>query len=150
VPAADAHNHCANDEFPPVPERVGAGNADIEHEHEAEHRGRDNPVAVMTGAGPGLGFLLGVRSGRPRPQPGRQRARRTASPRRPPRPADPEGSGRRRAGDISDAEVAERLVTAATGRFGRLDVLVADAGVIQVGPVQAMGPDDFAEAMDVM
>src|SRR6476619_7084256 len=41
-------------------------------------------------------------------------------------------------GDVSDPEVAQGLVTAAGERFGRLDVLVANAGVIQVGPVQAM------------
>src|SRR6478609_3110090 len=38
------------------------------------------------------------------------------------------------AGDVSDPAVAARLATAATERFGRLDVLVANAGVIQVGP----------------
>lgn len=54
------------------------------------------------------------------------------------------------AGDVGDPAVAEELVTTATQRYGRLDVLVANAGVIQVGPAQAMHPDDFTTAIDAM
>ena len=36
-----------------------------------------------------------------------------------------------------------------TERFGRMDVLVNNAGIISVGPAQAMTRQDFAEAMDV-
>src|SRR3954447_20844402 len=108
------------------------------------------PVAVVTGASRGLGFLLAC-----------ELADRGHNLVVNARSADglaaPATGLRSRgvqvdevAGDVSDPEVAARLVTAATGRFGRLDVLVANAGVIQVGPVQAMRPEDFAEAMDVM
>lgn len=148
MPAADAHNHSATDEFRPVPERVRAGNADIEHE--AEFRRRRQPGGRGYGRQSWPGFLLAC-----------DLADRGHNLVVNARSADGLAAAatdlRSRgvqvvdvAGDISDPEVAERLVTAATGRFGRLDVLVANAGVIQVGPVQAMRPDDFAQAMDVM
>ena len=35
-------------------------------------------------------------------------------------------------------------------RFGRLDIVVANAGVIQVGPLESMHIEDFQQAMDVM
>lgn len=52
--------------------------------------------------------------------------------------------------DIGVAAEAGRVVDAALARFGRLDVLVCNAGLIQVGPAAAMRPDDYAQAMDVM
>ncbi len=50
--------------------------------------------------------------------------------------------------DIGVAAEAGRVVDAALARFGRLDVLVCNAGLIQVGPAAAMRPDDYAQAMD--
>ncbi len=52
--------------------------------------------------------------------------------------------------DVADAAEARRVVAAAEDRFGRLDVLVLNAGIIQVGPAAAMTEADFASAMDVM
>ena len=54
------------------------------------------------------------------------------------------------AGDVADPAVGQRLVDTATERFGRLDVLVTNAGSIQVGPAFAMRAADFTNAMDVM
>lgn len=51
--------------------------------------------------------------------------------------------------DVSQQEQVERAVAATVQRFGRLDVLVNDAGVIQVGPLQHMELSDFRDAMDV-
>jgi NAD(P)-dependent dehydrogenase (short-subunit alcohol dehydrogenase family) len=51
--------------------------------------------------------------------------------------------------DVSKASDVERLVAAALARFGRIDVLVNSAGIIQVGPVQTLGLLDFEKAMSV-
>ncbi|WP_222131319.1 SDR family NAD(P)-dependent oxidoreductase [Pseudonocardia sp. C8] len=52
--------------------------------------------------------------------------------------------------DVTDRADAARLVAETERRFGRLDVLVTNAGVIQVGPVAHMRLEDFRHAMDVM
>jgi len=108
------------------------------------------PVAVVTGASRGLGFLLA-----------RELADRghdlvicarsaeglaTAA-------AELRGRGGQVvtvAADVSVQAQAEAVVAAATEHFGRLDVLVANAGVIQVGPAAAMRTSDFADALGVM
>ena len=110
----------------------------------------DRPVAIVTGASRGLGFLLA-----------RGLADRGHDLVINARSADGLAAAavdlRSRgvqvaevAGDVGDPAVAEELVTTATQRYGRLDILVANAGVIQVGPAQTMHPDDFATAIDVM
>ncbi len=52
--------------------------------------------------------------------------------------------------DVGDRSQVERLVVATMQRYGRIDVLVNNAGTIQVGPVHNMTIEDFEEAMDVM
>jgi short-subunit dehydrogenase len=54
------------------------------------------------------------------------------------------------AADVAKESDAGRVVRAATENFGRLDVLVANAGTIQVGPAAAMQASDFADALGVM
>ena len=51
--------------------------------------------------------------------------------------------------DVGDRADAERLIAEAVERTGRLDVLINNAGVIQVGPVEHMAVADFEEAMAV-
>lgn len=51
--------------------------------------------------------------------------------------------------DVAHQEQVNSAVAATVKRFGRLDVLVNDAGVIQVGPLQHMQIDDFRDAMGV-
>jgi NAD(P)-dependent dehydrogenase (short-subunit alcohol dehydrogenase family) len=51
--------------------------------------------------------------------------------------------------DVSNRDDAERLVRTAAERTGRVDVLVNNAGVIQVGPLDHMKLADFEEAMAV-
>ncbi len=52
--------------------------------------------------------------------------------------------------DVSDAEQTRQCVEQATAHFGRIDVLVNDAGVISAGPLQTTTRHDFEEAMDIM
>lgn len=52
-------------------------------------------------------------------------------------------------GDVSVEGDARRMIGAATDRFGRLDVLVANAGVIPLGDVMEMTADDWDQVMAV-
>jgi short-subunit dehydrogenase len=51
--------------------------------------------------------------------------------------------------DLSDRAQAEALVRRVDGEFGPIDVLINNAGVIEVGPVETMNLADFEEAMRV-
>jgi NAD(P)-dependent dehydrogenase (short-subunit alcohol dehydrogenase family) len=48
------------------------------------------------------------------------------------------------AGDIADAETAERLVDVAVSRFGRIDTLINNAGAFVAKPFTAYAPEDYA------
>lgn len=52
--------------------------------------------------------------------------------------------------DVGDAADAARLVAQVEHRFGRLDLLVTNAGIIQVGAAADMRAQDHAQAMDIM
>jgi NAD(P)-dependent dehydrogenase (short-subunit alcohol dehydrogenase family) len=51
--------------------------------------------------------------------------------------------------DVSDPAQAASFVAQAKARFGRIDVLINNAGIIQVGPLESMGVQDFRQAMDI-
>jgi short-subunit dehydrogenase len=52
--------------------------------------------------------------------------------------------------DVSDREQVRRLVHQATERFGRIDILINNAGVMTVGPLATQTIEDFERAMNVM
>lgn len=52
-------------------------------------------------------------------------------------------------GDVAVEQDARRMIGAATDRFGRLDVLVANAGIIPLGDATEMTPDGWDEVMAV-
>jgi NAD(P)-dependent dehydrogenase (short-subunit alcohol dehydrogenase family) len=51
-------------------------------------------------------------------------------------------------GDVRRRYEAERAIAQAFDRFGRIDVLINNAGIIQVGPVHHMQLSDYQEAME--
>ncbi len=51
--------------------------------------------------------------------------------------------------DLRDKNDARRMVQETVNRFGQIDILINNAGVITVGPIDSMTVGDFEEAMDV-
>ena len=51
--------------------------------------------------------------------------------------------------DVSSAAQASSLVEQTLHRFGHLDVLINNAGIIQVAPLESMGLQDFRAAMEI-
>ena len=52
--------------------------------------------------------------------------------------------------DVGDPEQVETMVNAVIQHYGRIDVLVNNAGVMQVGPLHTMTLPDFEHAMEVI
>jgi short-subunit dehydrogenase len=110
----------------------------------------DRPVALVTGASRGLGFLL-ARELADRGHDLVVCARSTDGL----TPAAEELRGRGATvvevtADVGVEDDAKRLVAEAERAFGRLDVLVTNAGIIQVGPARELTAKEFAAAMDTM
>jgi NAD(P)-dependent dehydrogenase (short-subunit alcohol dehydrogenase family) len=51
--------------------------------------------------------------------------------------------------DVRSQEQVDQMIDDVYERFGKLDVLVNNAGVIQVGPLETQTKEDFENAMDV-
>jgi NAD(P)-dependent dehydrogenase (short-subunit alcohol dehydrogenase family) len=114
---------------------------------EADLRGE---VALITGGSRGLGFLLA-----------RELARegcRLVICARDSRELDAARAELERGGaqvlavpcDMTDRTQVEELIAASTRHYGRVDLLVNNAGAIEVGPIDAMTIEDFEQAMGLM
>jgi len=53
------------------------------------------------------------------------------------------------AADLSEPAECHRLVSETLARFGRIDVLVNNAGIIEVGPIEAQSTEAFERAMRI-
>lgn len=51
--------------------------------------------------------------------------------------------------DVSEEQEADKMIQFVFKKFGRLDVLVNNAGIIQVGPIGTMTNKDFSEVMAI-
>ncbi len=52
--------------------------------------------------------------------------------------------------DVTVNDEVTEFITAVLARYGKIDVLINNAGTISVGPIEAQTLTDFQEAMDVM
>jgi short-subunit dehydrogenase len=52
--------------------------------------------------------------------------------------------------DVTDRDQVRKLVQRAIDQFGRIDVLINNAGAMSVGPLDMTAVDDFEQAMNVM
>jgi NAD(P)-dependent dehydrogenase (short-subunit alcohol dehydrogenase family) len=52
--------------------------------------------------------------------------------------------------DVTNQPQVHSVVAQATQHFGRVDIVVNNAGIIQVGPLSTTTMEDFAQALDVM
>lgn len=107
-------------------------------------------MALVLGASRGLGFLLAQELGRR----GHDLAvvARSADGLEAARP-DLEATGATvlaLPADLSSRPDAETVVETAAQRFGRLDVVVANAGIVQVAPVSALDAQDVVDAHDAI
>ncbi|NUR31490.1 MAG: SDR family NAD(P)-dependent oxidoreductase [Catenulispora sp.] len=107
-------------------------------------------TALVTGGSRGLGLLIAERLGR--------RGCRVMICARDADELETAGRRLRAAGvdaetvvcDVTDPGAGKHLVDTVTSRFGQLDVLVNNAGVIQVGPLKALTGPDFDNAWQTM
>jgi short-subunit dehydrogenase len=52
--------------------------------------------------------------------------------------------------DVADFQQVEGMVKDIENRFGHIDLLINNAGIIMVGPMETFNHDDYEKAMDVM
>jgi short-subunit dehydrogenase len=107
-------------------------------------------VAVITGASRGLGLLLAAELAR--------RGCRLVLCARDIAELNHAATRLRKAGadvttvacDVTREESSGQLIDAAREHYGRLDILINNAGIIRVGPVQSTSPADYEAALATM
>lgn len=112
------------------------------------HDGLDGKVVAITGAGSGIGEAAALHlaaRGAKVVLGGRRRERVDAVAAAIERAG---GEAVATAADVTQRGDLERLVATARDRFGRLDVLVANAGVMPIGPLDALDVDAWDAMVD--
>jgi short-subunit dehydrogenase len=107
-------------------------------------------VAVVTGASRGLGLLLAADLGR--------RGAKLVICARDEAELERAAARLRATGaevvavacDVTDEDAAARLVNAARQHYGRLDIVISNAGIIRVGPVSSTTAADYEAALATM
>jgi NADP-dependent 3-hydroxy acid dehydrogenase YdfG len=104
----------------------------------------ENKVVVITGASSGIGEATArvLAAAGAKVVLGARRADRLAK-------LAAELGGVARATDVTKREDVAALVGLALERFGRLDVLVANAGIARIGPLDDLAVDDWLAMIDV-
>jgi NAD(P)-dependent dehydrogenase (short-subunit alcohol dehydrogenase family) len=102
--------------------------------------GAEQKVAIITGASQGIGQAL-VRAYRER------NFRVVANSRSIRQPSDPDILAV--AGDIADSKTAERIVSQAIERFGRVDTLVNNAGIFVAKPFTEYTDEDYVNLLGI-
>lgn len=51
--------------------------------------------------------------------------------------------------DVTDRSEVQRLIDTVINHYGKIDVLINNAGIIQVGPMEVMSEKEFQEAMNI-
>ncbi|WGS19883.1 MULTISPECIES: SDR family oxidoreductase [unclassified Bradyrhizobium] len=102
--------------------------------------GAKQKVAIITGASQGIGEAL-VRAYRDR------NFRVVANSRSIRQPSDPDILAV--AGDITDSKTAERIVSQAIERFGRVDALINNAGIFIAKPFTDYTDEDYASLLGI-
>ncbi|MFT7461723.1 MAG: NAD(P)-dependent dehydrogenase (short-subunit alcohol dehydrogenase family) [Pseudohongiellaceae bacterium] len=109
----------------------------------------DNQVALVTGAGRGLGRAMAVglaQAGANVVVVARREADLAETV------AAIEATGRKGlavVGDVAEAAVASMAVAAAVDTFGRIDILINNAGLYQMGPIEQTEDDAWRDVLEV-
>lgn len=106
----------------------------------------EEKVVIVTGAGSGIGEATAQRFAREGAQVvlvgrTREKLEKVAE--------SLEGRGHVHVADVADREAVEALVRAVIERFGRLDVLVNNAGVVEGGRLHESNLDDWHKVMQI-
>ncbi len=105
----------------------------------------ERPVAVITGAASGIGRATAVELGLA----GYALALCDVDPVELERTAAAAGAGVTQVVDVSQAEEVARLAEACRERFGRVDVLVNNAGILRLGAWQDVSETDWRKLFEV-